>query len=89
MSDIADTTNESMDTPMTLLVQGLLVQGVRGTPEDYEGEAQEGTGQEEVLYLKEVKIYSGGEKVAEMAHLALNRSAIAGISAGRVTLLGA
>ena len=85
MSDATEPINESMDTPMTLLVHGLLVQGLRGTPEDYEGEAQEG----EVLYLKEVKVYSGGEKVAEMAHLALSRAAIAGMSAGRVTLLGA
>ena len=80
--------NKTMDTPMTLIVQGLLVQGLRSSPEDYAesmGETQAG----DVLYLKEVKLFSGGAVVAEMAHLALERSAIAGASAGRVTLLGA
>ena len=82
---MSDATDPDMNTPMTLVVQGLLVQGLRSSPEDYEGGAQEGN----VLYLREVKVYSGGEKVAEMAHLALERAAIAGVSAGRVTLLGA
>ena len=82
---MSDTIDPNMNTPMTLLVQGLLVQGLRSSPEDYEGDMQAG----DVLYLKEVRVYSGGAKVAEMAHLALERAAVAGVSAGRVTLLGA
>ncbi len=89
MSDATEKdVDTNMNTPMTLLVQGLLIQGLRSSPEDYalqEGEPRAG----DILYLKEVKLYSGGEKVAEMAHLALERAAVAGMSAGRVTLLGA
>ncbi len=88
MSDASEkNVSLDMDTPMTLLVQGLIIQGLRSSPEDYasQGEAQAG----DVLYLKEVEVYSGGAKVAEMAHLALSRSSITGMSAGRVTLLGA
>ena len=84
MSDAGEK-NVDMDTPMTLLVQGLIIQGLRSSPEDYESQGEAQTG--EVLYLKEVELYSGGAKVAEMAHLALSRSAIDGVSAGRVTLL--
>ena len=86
MSDSQTQPDTDMDTPMTLLVQGLLIQGLRGTPQDDEARGEQA---DDVLYLKEVKIYSGGALVAEMAHLRLERSAIAGVSAGRVTLLGA
>lgn len=87
MSDI--TNAETDQTPMTLLVQGLLVQGRRSSPEDYESTGEGEARTDDVLYLQEVKVYSGGALVAEMAHLALERAAISGISAGRVTLLGA